>query len=125
MLSDASRRSVRVGAAKLGSWGGPAAAPDDLNRRFHELESELQQEREARLQLHAQLQEAFVKLEDQGAGLHTLIDLLENTATRTDLQALADETVRDTETQLQSVSDNLNATIQQQAADFDRLCSSM
>jgi hypothetical protein len=83
------------------------------------------QEHEARLQLQAQLQQVWAKLDDQGAGLNTLMDLLEDTATRANLQDLADATARDTEVQLQAVADNLNATIQQQAADFDQLCSSM
>jgi uncharacterized protein YjgD (DUF1641 family) len=84
-----------------------------------------QQEHDARLHLQAQLQQVWAKLDDQGAGLNTLMDLLEDTATRANLQQLADETSRDTEVQLQALADNLNATIQQQSADFDQLCSSM
>ena len=49
------------------------------------------------------------------------MDLLESTATRADLAALADDAARETEGQLQAASDGLTAAIQKQAADFDEL----
>ena len=58
---------------------------------------------------------------DHADAINNLMDLLESTATRADLAALADDAARETEGQLQAASDGLTAAIQKQAADFDEL----
>lgn len=124
-----STRLVRVGASsyRAAAAGGVPATEDvnELSQYLQRLDGQLQQERDARMTLEAKLEQAFAKLGDQDAGLHTLMDLLEDTMSRTDFQAIAEQTARDTEEQLQSVAESLNAAIQQQAAGFDELFSTV